>query len=230
MISLLHPSYKRPFRSKDTISKWVSLAGTTDIEIIVSIDESDENFETYKSIYKNHKVVSLKKRNAIEAINHAAKQATGDILIVVSDDTDCEPDWALKILEAVQNRSDYILKVWDGIQKWVITMPVMDRVYYNRFGYIYHPGFKHMFCDTWLTHQAEYLGRVIVRHDIVFNHLHYSAGKSKSDEINKRADATWNDGKSLYLSLVRENFKRPNYGLSSHEATGHLQWLRRALR
>jgi hypothetical protein len=210
------------------MSKFINYAGTNDIELLVSLDSDEPFLNEYRQAYG--KVLVNDNKSAIEAINFAARQATGDIMIVVSDDTDCEPDWALKILDAVQNRSDYILKVWDGIQKWVITMPVMDRVYYNRFGYIYYPGFKHMFCDTWLSHQAESLGRVIVRHDIVFNHLHYSAGKSKADEINKRADATWNEGKSLYLSLVRENFKRPNYGLSSHEAEGHLQWLRSALR
>jgi hypothetical protein len=210
------------------MAKFINYAGSNDIELLVSLDTDEIYIDKYKQAYG--KVLVHDNRSAVDAIDNAAKVATGDILIVVSDDTDCEPDWALKIIEALQGKSDYILKVWDGMQKWVITMPVMDRVYYNRFGYIYHPGFKHMFCDTWLTHQAESLGRVIVRHDIVFNHLHYSAGKSKVDEINKRADATWNEGKSLYLSLVRQNFKRPNYGLSSQEAVGHLQWLRRSLR
>lgn len=226
MISLLHPSRQRPEKSRETIKKWISRAGSNDIEVIQSLDTDDPLLSKYAGDY----IVNPNK-SAVEAINNAARAARGDIMIVVSDDTDCPVNWYDQIMEAVSGKRDYILKVYDGIQKWIITMPVMDRAYYDRFGYVYHPDFRHMFCDTWLTHQAEALGRIIVRNDILFQHNHYCVGKSKRDEINTRADSTWEQGKAVYLKLVREHFRKGgDFGINSSHATQHIQWLKRTLR
>lgn len=230
-ISLLHPSRQRPERSYAVISKWIAFSGipNEDIELIVSLDTDDPLLDHYRSLY--NKTIINPNNSAVQAINNAAKYATGDIMIVVSDDTNCPEDWGKQILGAVEGKKDFILKVYDGIQKWIITMPVMDRAYYDRFGYIYHPNFKHMFCDTWLTHQAEILGKVITRNDILFEHMHPCVKKSVADEINKRADATFREGQRIYLDLCRANkFRKPNFGIDNPNARGHIEWLRRNLR
>jgi len=133
---------------------WLNSCSTTDVELIVSIDDNDPEKDNYHSVYANvskARVIVNNNRSAVDAINNAAKVSTGDILIVVSDDTGCIVNWDGIIKKAVAGKQDFILKVFDGIQKYIITMPVMDRQYYNRFGFIYNPLFKHMFVDTLLT-------------------------------------------------------------------------------
>jgi hypothetical protein len=155
--------------------------------------------------------------------------ATGDIMIVVSDDTDCPYNWVVKILKATDGREDFVLRVNDGIQRWIITMPIIDRKYYNRFGYVYHPEFRHMFVDTHFTHVASLLGRVHWRSDIHFPHDHYSVRKSQKDEMNERADATWKQGEELYLELFKRGFDLP--GVDPWDITDekHKAWIRSKL-
>jgi hypothetical protein len=224
VISLIHPSRSRPEKSFQTIQKWIANAGV-DIEVIVSLDFDDPNFNDYLKIYGSQVIVN-KNGSAVDAINNAAKVGKGEILIVVSDDSDCPSNWGSKILKASQGRTDWIMKINDGIQRWIITMPIMDRAYFNRFGYIYYPEYKHMFCDTELTHVADVLKRTIKREDIFFPHRHYSVTKQRPDEVSKQADATWEQGKQLYLNRVRESFGLKNVDVMNISDNSHLRWLR----
>lgn len=103
----------------------------------------------------------------------------------------------------------------------------MDRVYYDRFGYIYYPEYKHMFADTEFTHVADSMHKIITREDLRFPHRHYSVTKQKPDEISKKADLTWNQGKELYLRRVRERFGLPkNIDVMNISDNSHYRWLK----
>lgn len=227
MISLLHPSRGRLERSYEVTQKWMGNAGQK-CELIVSIDSNDPHKERYLELYGNCLV--SENRSAVDAINNAAKVSTGDILIVVSDDSDCPRNWVEKILNATSHKRDWMLKVNDGIQRWLITMPIMDRAYYNRFGYVYYPEYSHMFCDTELTHVADILNRTIKRNDLEFRHNHYSVTKAKRDEVSIKADATWNQGKQLYLQRVKESFGLKGVDVMNVSDNSHYRWLKQNLR
>lgn len=206
MISIIHPSRGRAMKSLQTTSKWVELADKyAEVELLVSIDEDEPQMNLYQA-YPN--LIINKNRSAVDAINNAAKVAKGNILIVVSDDTFCPVDWNLFIDNETHGKTDWILKTQDGIQPWIITMPIMDRVYYNRFGYIYHPDYKHLFCDTELTCVADITGRKITS-NLLFPHNHYSIGKSVKDEVSIRADATQAEGEKLFIERYKKNFDLP---------------------
>ena len=216
MISLLHPSRSRPEKSVATLNKWVSNCNNDeDIEIIISIDSDDPEYSNYckgmflhlypVKIYPRIRIEENKNRSAVDAINNAAKVTVGDILIVVSDDTEPLQNWDQLIKNSVGSKTDWILKTQDGIQPWIITMPIMDRVYYNRFGYIYHPDYQHMFCDTELTCVADLTGRKLTS-NLLFPHKHYSVTKEQPDAINKKADATWAQGEKLFIERYKRNF------------------------
>lgn len=203
-----------------------------DFEIIVSIDESDPHNAAYRELYaKNPKarIISNNNKSAVEAINNAAKVCQGEIMIVVSDDTGCFNGWDKAIEGAIGSHTDFVLKVFDGIQDWLCTMPVIDRVYYNRFGYIYHPDYKHLFCDTEFTHVADILKKMLWRNDILIKHMHYSITKERRDELQIRNDNTWNEGKSLYISRLKRNFGLQNVDIWDIKSRSHIQWLRTAL-
>lgn len=206
MISLIHPSRGRVQKSMHTIRKWRQNYMGCDgpLELIVSCDVDDFHLKGYVSLYGSSVLIN-ENRSSVEAINNAAKVAQGDILMVVSDDTDCMDQWNFKILKEVEGKSDWILKTQDGIQDWIITMPIMDRAYYNRFCYIYHPSYKHLFCDTELTCVADITGRKIVS-NLMFPHNHYSIGKSEIDDVYRKNDATNAEGERIFLERYKRNF------------------------
>jgi glycosyltransferase involved in cell wall biosynthesis len=202
MISLIHPSRGRPQQSFETIQKWRGLS-VADPDLIVSLDFDDPNLNEYKEIYDESVIIINRNRSTVDAINNGAKLALGDILIVVSDDTDCSEGWDFKLKQSINNNTDFILKTQDGIQPYIITMPIMDRAYYNRTGYIYHPDFQHLFCDTYLTCVADITGRKITS-DLMFKHNHYSVNGTQPDELHKRNDATWKQGQETFIRLMKE--------------------------
>lgn len=212
-ISIIHPSRSRPKQAIATKARWLINADhASNIEYVFSLDLDDPQ----RNAYKGNKLLNSN-TSAIAAINYAAYYATGDLLIVVSDDFDCVKGWDAKLLEAIGDRRDFLVKTPDGIQEWIVTLPILDRKYYERFGYVYPPHLKHMFADTWMTHVADLLGRRI-EVDLLFEHKHYSIGKSKKDKVNARADNTWKDGEKKYLDGVRCNF-----GLPDSEIKGELK-------
>jgi hypothetical protein len=91
---------------------------------------------------------------------------------------------------------------------WLITLPIMDRAYYNRFGYIYHPDYKHMWSDTEMTTVGHMLGKIVdlQNSNAVFKHRHYTINEMQKDAVNEKNDATWNQGKSLFLERFDRDF------------------------
>lgn len=210
--TLIHPSRSRPQKSFDTISKWIKNAGDDDFEIIIALDSDDPLSGQYQQIYYAQKLshpftlMVNENKNAIEAINRAARIAQGRIFIVVSDDTAPCPAWSIKLKKYTEGRIDFVLKVRDGIQPVMITMAVLDRTYYQRFGYIYNPEYKHAFADREFTEVAMKLKKVITK-NIMFRHEHYSITKHKiRDEQYARTDATFNEGRSIFIRRKKMNF------------------------
>lgn len=217
--SIIHPSRSRPDKSAKTIDTWI-LYADGDPEVILSLDEDDPLRNAYRTAYTE--MIVLNNKSSVEAINNAAKIAKGEILIVVSDDTDCFPGWDTAILKEVQGKTDWILKTQDGIQKWIITFPVIHRDYYNRFGYIYHPSYKHLFCDTELTCVADITGRKITS-NLLFPHNHYSIGKSQIDDVYRKNDATNTEGENIFIERYKRNFDLPKGGKIQGQAM--IDWL-----
>lgn len=212
-ISIIHPTRNRKQQALATVHKWLDRADhVKEIEYLLSIDNDDSDtysncltFFGYTSKEKDIFPVRNDNKSAIEAINNAAKIASGDVFIVVSDDTDCFQGWdtALKIM--CYSRIDFCAKTDDGLQPTLITMPLMDRVYYERYGYIYHPDYLHMFCDQELTSVAIMTGKYI-KLPLLFEHLHYTTGKSQRDALNYKNDSTWIQGETLFNERLKTNF------------------------
>lgn len=220
-ISIIHPSRNRPEMAYRVAQKWInSMSGKYDMEYIMSIDDNDSQKNEYEknaALYffehkgKNKltfKLLEFPNNSAIDAINNAAKLSRYNLIVVVSDDFDCFEGWDTWLMEKLKGQEDFLVKTSDGLQERLITLPIMDRKYYERFGYVYYPEYKHMFCDTEMTEVGHILGRVIDLRDdkYVFSHLHYTAGKMQKDEINEKNDATWNQGEALFNSRKEKNF------------------------
>lgn len=212
-ISVIHPSRGRPQQAFETAKKWfrdnIDQGGT---EYILSLDKDDYTYH-YSSLFKELtgtwfgelKVIVNNNTSAIEAINNAAKTATGELFIIISDDFDCPQHWDTLLLNELSGKSDFLVKTQDGLQPVLITMPIMDRIYYNRFGYIYNTGYSHMYADQELTAVGHMLGRVISS-NLLFPHNHYTTGKTAEDHINKKNDATYPQGLAHFSERLKSNF------------------------
>lgn len=235
MISILHPSRQRAEKSFWNMRNWIYKADS-EIELIVSIDDNDPQRGEYLKLYSQNdpfttRVISNPNRSAIDAINNAAKEARSDIFIVASDDTECPQNWCSQILNAVIGRRDYVLRVNDGIQKWIVTAPIIDRTYYNRFGYIYNSDYAHQFCDTEFTHVAHLLGKIVRRDDITFRHNHPCKGLTPMDDVYRRSDATYKQGEKVYIDRFKQSF---GLGVDPWailpEGESHVNWLKNVIR
>lgn len=230
-IALIHPSRGRPQQAEKSFNHWLhNKSGRHEVEHILSI-ERDE----FKHYSCTRWVCFNVNSNAILAINKAASNAVSedefyirpDIFVVMSDDFSCPENWDDLIVQAAAGRTDWLMKTDDGQQGWLCTLPIMDSVYYNRFGYIYHPDYQHMFADTEMTHVADLLDRKIDASHLLFPHNHYSTGATPKDAINEKNDATWDQGEVLYLDRLSRNFDLlPEQIVGKLPDSSHTKWLR----
>lgn len=198
-ISVIHPSRSRSSIANKVRTEWLNKADG-DIEYVFSLDNDDIQNTKYdgECIYNNN-------RSAIDAINKGAEYVKGDIFVVVSDDFSCPEHWDTLLLKALEGKEDFCVKTKDNIQPVLMTLPILDRVYYNRFGYIYHPSYIHMSSDVEMTAVAMMLGKA-VNVDITFEHKHYSTGKFVKDAISIKNDKTYAQGHQNLKERLRTNF------------------------
>jgi glycosyltransferase involved in cell wall biosynthesis len=235
-ISILHPSRSRPEEAYIAYRHWVlKMSGKYEYEYILSIDVTDIMAEAYlKGAFHGpqNQIIINDNNNVVQATNEAAKVSSGDIIVLISDDFNCFDNWDLAIVDALKGKSG-VLKTFDGVQRWIVTLPIMTKDYYDSQGYFYDPAVHHMFCDTIMTHKADLQKKLIIRNDIVFTHDHYSkkGGTRKKDSVNIKADGTWAQGEKVYLQRCRERFGLGNvnvYNLSPEaNKAGHINWMKK---
>lgn len=213
MISLIHPSRGRAEQARRTIDLWLSRAsGTRKIQYILSIDADDPQKREYcsrsfmwGSCLDSMAILHRENKSVVEATNHAAKHATGEIFIYLSDDFECPQNWDTLIIESVRKlcpkQPEWLLKVDDCLQPFhadVVTIPIMSKALYNRLGYFWHPGYKSMFVDQDLLHTCINNNWLLLDESLKFPHLHYSNDKAPMDDTYKASSAHWDSGKAFY--------------------------------
>lgn len=213
-ISVIHPSFKRPELAAQVARKWFERAkDKTNFEYILSLTTEDPVLLKYHEEFIDIPVRVHVSDIAclIPQVNKAAAIAEGDIFVVIADDTDCPENWDQILIDGLAGKSDFTCKTKDGIQPFINTMQICDRVYYNRFGYIFYHEYQHMFCDTEFTCISHMLGKTIYL-DVLFQHLHFSRGHMERDETNDKNESTWGQGQYLF-----DQRKANNFGLNPEE-------------
>lgn len=210
-ISIIHPSRGRPEMAIKTALSWINKQSENQLinEYLMLIDDEDPLFLEYEKLNCNAgrliRIIINKSKSAIEAINIGAKTCTSDIIFVISDDMDCPEHWDTLLLDAIGDKTDFCAKASDGHQDWLITLPVMDRLYYNRFGYVYNPIYGHIYADLEMTCVAWMLDRYI-KIPLTFEHKHPRYTGEPMDETYKRNLPTWITGKETFKKIMAENF------------------------
>jgi glycosyltransferase involved in cell wall biosynthesis len=209
--SLIHPSRGRPAKAFQTATEWLSKAGNVEVEWILSLDLDDPFLTQYQELvqdYVNHKVCVNQNTCVVEATNKAAKYATGDVLIYLSDDFKCPDRWGELITDR-RLHGKWLLKVDDCLQRFnvaVLTIPIMSKELYDHLGYFWHPDFRSMFCDEQLYWKVKINGWLHLAPELKFPHEHPSNGKAANDETYIRSSKNWDHGKAMFAKHKASNF------------------------
>lgn len=91
-----------------------------------------------------------------------------------------------------------------------MTLPIVDRAFYERMGYVLYPDHHHMYCDNDLEDVSRRLGQLIEAKHLLFPHRHYIAGAAPFDEMYRRPQRYWNyDAHVYHKRRVRDFGLRP---------------------
>jgi hypothetical protein len=194
-------------------------------DVLISLDLNDPKLDEYKSDGDKRETLgrlNLTTRNGVsknkvDAINRDIETCgiKWDLLINMSDDMIFTvkgfDDKIRSIFNSHFPLGDGFLHLNDGHQgENVSTMSIMDRKYYERDRYIYHPEYKSLWCDVEATEVAWMRGRYAYAPIVLFDHLHPAWGLAPNDAqyLKSESKEMWDHDKS-----VIDRHRANNYGI-----------------
>ena len=188
------PTRSRPEKFFEVLDAYYTLMITNNFEFIVScdIDDNTMNNDTIKNRlnnYPNLKYYFSNNKSKIEAINNNLQNVEFDVLLLASDDmVPIVYGYDAYIINTFKNKlnynTDYVLWFNDGFQgNNLNTLSIIGKKFYDRFGYIYNPEYKSLFCDLEFTQVLRKTGRFIYFDDIVIKHKQYSIINEEPDNL-----------------------------------------------
>lgn len=219
-ILLKCPTRSRPTQFLSVLRKYVDLANRPDLlGVCVSCDADDASMSVADIQYSIKNITAPtawsgifygQSKSKIEAVNADMQSVPWewDIVIVVSDDMVPQikgyDDVLRSHMMAQYPDTDGILWLNDGTQENKLnTISVLGRARYNAFGYIYHPAYKSLFCDTEFTDlckgelasKCTYIPYVLIRHE------HPGTGfPERMDALYARNQIHWVDDMHCYIA------------------------------
>ena len=159
-----------------------STSGDHNYHYLISCDNDDEQMNNPEVInrlesYDNLSYYFDERAGKVGSVNRDMDKAPKnyDILMQPSDDSIVvEDDWDKRIVEEMDNFGDGDGVVWfyDGHNQATDTLCIMGRPYYERFNYIYYPGYITLWCDAEFTEAANLLDKLLFIPDVLFEHDH----------------------------------------------------------
>lgn len=169
------PTRNRPDKFKTVFSRYLTfLGGRHDVRFVISMDEDDStmNNDSIKQwLETRSRSADITwhyghSKTKIEACNADLDGVDGDVLVLASDDMVPVQmgydDVIFSCFEQTFPDFDGAIKFWDGFRPKedpLITLTVMGFPLYRKFGYIYHPDYKSVYCDNEQTIVCGELGK-----------------------------------------------------------------------
>lgn len=205
-----YTSRSRPELFKRGMDSIINNCISESYQILVSIDEDDESMFGMEEQYKNNnKVVFCKgvNKNKIYAINRDLDKITDwDILVNMSDDMLFIEKGFDAFIRGGFDNLDQCLHFPDGNRNDLITMSILGRQYFERFGYIYHPDYISLYCDNEQMDVAKLLGCYKYINKNIFHHLHPAYGKAEYDMQYNHTESFSNADHITYFRRRANNF------------------------
>ncbi len=215
-ILLKCPTRNRPQKIMSTLSAYMKLANHPEqIGVAISCDEDDASMsrnlvheELHRILGKSawHRIFTSPNKTKIQACNANMDEIEWewDVVVLVSDD----------MIPRVQGYDDAIRAhmggdtnrlLWcnDGFQgEKLNTLCIFGRQIYDHFGYIYHPEYKSLFCDTELTDLCmnELKDRCVYVPYCIIRHEHPGTGYADTmDALYQHNQKYWNEDMYTYI-------------------------------
>jgi len=212
------PTRSRRQKFKSVLGQYDHLATGTPL-YLVSYDIDDPNMVGIEKEYTDYRHVIFdrdRSPNKIHACNRNIDKVKEpwDILVLASDDMICtRQGWDTIIIELMERHfpdTDGVLHFNDGhTGSTCATMTIMGRKYYNRFGYIYDPAYKSLFCDNEYMDVAKKLEKYCYFSEIIFTHEHpIWNGNRGHDKLYERNNRFYKQDQITYEQRKRANFPR----------------------
>ena len=184
----------------------------------IVIDENDKSMNDPNVIkalggMKNCTYTLSNTSGKIQAIN-TLPSLQWDILLLASDDmiVQCQ-DWDENIRGKMKEHfpdTDGVLWYNDGYAKDKLnTLVCMGKKYYDRFGYIYHPSYKSLWCDNEFTDVANSLKKQIYFSECIIKHEHpANTNKRSFDNLYAKNESSYQTDKQNYEERKSLDFPR----------------------
>jgi hypothetical protein len=187
----------------------------TDYKVLLKVDRDDPYVRDYfETVYEEVIIKLGYSESKVHAINRDIPADGWDVLINTSDDV----QW-LKIAGSVIEKSaqpDLFLHFPEAYAESqakkqrrpsTCVVSIMDRIYYNRFGYVYNPEYISLYCDNEATEVARKLGRYKFVPIVICEHLHPVTGKVKTDDQYRYTQSFAQEDKTTFIRRRNFNFK-----------------------
>jgi len=239
LFSILHPSV-RPRQWRRIRENWIGNAARPDlIEYLLCFHEAQQAdffpvpsnpqfpaaFQVCINRKGNHPTLNGRS-SLVDNVNLLADHSHGAVLIVTADDQEAPPRWdeelgaTILAHESTPAMGDpeapaYVVQVStatpnDTHRPELMTLQILSRERWKRFGYVFHPSYSGMYADQEFSELA-YRDRVVIdARELVFPHHHPKFDPAvPTDEWYKAANSTDEYARGGRLYHVRKALDFP---------------------
>ena len=184
---------------------------------LVTLDNDDEDMklsevEEMLNTFKNVKVIYGDSTSKIHAVNRDIEMINDwDILLLASDDMLPKVKGYDNIIRNKMKEfypdTDGILWFNDGHQENRLnTLCILGKKYYDRFGYIYYPEYKSVWCDNEFMMVGDLLEKQTYFDEVIIEHEHPDWGYGGRDDIHQINSKNENHDRLLFTKRKENNF------------------------
>lgn len=207
-------SRNRPDKFREAINNIFDQSANTKFSIIAKIDNNDPAFNQYHDIIFNWKfetgcrcaVIDGSSDSKVHAINRGISEYINGILICMSDDMRFITPGFDNIIRQHCGPDNFVHFPDGHVNRRLSTMSIMGEQYYRRFGYIYHPSYKSLWCDNEAMLVAQRLGRYKYVRQQIFEHQHPAWGFGEKDELLTYTESFHEEDKANFIKRKRAGF------------------------
>jgi len=152
-------------------------------------------------------------KTKVEAINADLEGEKADVLLLASDDMVPEmfgyDAIIMQSMEEAWPDFDGAIKFHDGIRNDnLMTLAVLGWKLYERFGYIYHPDYKFLYCDTEQTNVCMALEKFAVSPVCIIRHQWLPGDHPEADDLHKMHESrdSYQRDFEVYQERAKNNF------------------------
>lgn len=217
-------SRERPAKFRLSLDNIVKLSASKNYHIQATLDNDDPSLAEYKLILMDYVLdinvscIFGRSSGKINAINRdmdfICQSDSWDICVVMSDDMHfLVPGFDNSIREAFEKHFpdlDGCVHFHDGpYGEALMGLNIQGRKYFERFGYLYHPAYKSLFCDNEQKDVAVKLEKYVYmgNDNKIVEHLHpcHVAGL-EHDDLLRRTESFYHEDERTYHARKKRNF------------------------